>query len=270
MKTPKSLYSRLALTTSVTLVVGYFVVYAAWTSISDVTCWQTLTATLINNILGNLTDLDTRISNFTFSAGNVGIGASPAEKLHVSGNLYMWNGTADTIVKLGGSDYEWQVKRDYTDNGKFKIKYLQGGLDALTIGRDGKVWIGTSTPSDTLTVNGGVTANTFTSPVAWSAIPAAAGWTTSNAACRRIGSFLQIKKYIYYTSGVVTPIWATVVWTLPAECRPSVSLYIPSVCWTNTHVASACLAFIDIDGKIYLDASSSLDYFSFAGTHPVD
>lgn len=32
-----SLYSRLALLTSVTLVVGYFVVYAAWTSIPDVT-----------------------------------------------------------------------------------------------------------------------------------------------------------------------------------------------------------------------------------------
>gem|GEM_PF-2079143 len=35
MKTPNSLYSRLALITSITLVVGYFVVYA-WTTINPV------------------------------------------------------------------------------------------------------------------------------------------------------------------------------------------------------------------------------------------
>ncbi len=38
-----------------------------------------LTTTLINNILGNLTDLNDRVSNFGFSSGNVGIGtASPS------------------------------------------------------------------------------------------------------------------------------------------------------------------------------------------------
>lgn len=77
MKSPKNttLYSRLALITSVTLVVGYFVVYA-WYSIPDVNTGDILTKDLVNHILSNVTDLNTRVSNFSFSAGNVGIGAT--------------------------------------------------------------------------------------------------------------------------------------------------------------------------------------------------
>lgn len=80
-----SLYSRLALITSITLVVGYFVVYAAWTTINPVNTGDTLTKDLINNILSNANDLNDRVSNFGFSAGNVGIGtASPTHKLEVT------------------------------------------------------------------------------------------------------------------------------------------------------------------------------------------
>lgn len=87
MKTPNTLYSRLVLITSVTLVVGYFVAYA-WTTIDPVNNGDTLTSTLINNMIGNLTDLDTRVSNFTFSSGKVGIGtATPQATLDVNGSI---------------------------------------------------------------------------------------------------------------------------------------------------------------------------------------
>jgi len=59
MKTPNSLYSRLALVTSVTLVVGYFVVYAAWTNLnlSDVDAGDTITATLMQSIVNKINDV---------------------------------------------------------------------------------------------------------------------------------------------------------------------------------------------------------------------
>ncbi len=54
-----SLYSRLALITSVTLVVGYFVVYAAWSSLSlsDVDAGDAITATLMQNIVNKINDV---------------------------------------------------------------------------------------------------------------------------------------------------------------------------------------------------------------------
>ncbi len=119
MKTPKSLYSRLALITSVTLVVGYFVVYA-WTTLdpADAGPTKTLTATLMQGIVNNINDLNTRVSNFSFSSGNVGIGTvSPGQKLSVSGTIESTsggfkfpNGSTQTIAfdfaqcrKLSGS-----------------------------------------------------------------------------------------------------------------------------------------------------------------------
>jgi len=82
MRTPKSLYSRLALATSVTLVVGYFVVYA-WYVIPDVNTGDTLSKDLINHMLSNITELKTSIdskissqwntsgSDINYTAGNV-------------------------------------------------------------------------------------------------------------------------------------------------------------------------------------------------------
>lgn len=85
MNHTKNLYSRLALITSVTLVVGYFVVYA-WTTLdpADAGPTKTLTATLMQGIVNNINDLNTRVSNFTFNTGNVGIGINPVSKLQVS------------------------------------------------------------------------------------------------------------------------------------------------------------------------------------------
>lgn len=127
MKLPQSLYSRLSLMTSATLVVGYLIVHAAttyYTDLPNVNSGGGLTATSWNNLV-----------NYANKA----------------------------------------VKQD---------------TEILTV-TGGKVGIGNANPSDTLTVNGGVVATNFTSPTGWTPIPAAIGWT-SDASCRKIGSFLQI------------------------------------------------------------------------------
>jgi hypothetical protein len=63
LPTMKNLYSRLALITSLTLITGYFIVSAAWTSMTNVTAGDSVSATLWNNLIGNVNDLNTRIGN---------------------------------------------------------------------------------------------------------------------------------------------------------------------------------------------------------------
>lgn len=90
--------------------------------------------------------------NFIFD-GNLNIGALlNYEKLNVQGNIYLHNLTDNTSLRLGGTDYEWDLIRDHGDSGKFKIHYLQGNLDALTIVRDGNIGIGTTSPEAKLNI----------------------------------------------------------------------------------------------------------------------
>lgn len=73
MKTPKSLYSRLALVTSVTLVVGYFVVYAAWTNLilSDADGGKILSSTLLKWIMTSVNDIWTRTDGIVSNGTNI-------------------------------------------------------------------------------------------------------------------------------------------------------------------------------------------------------
>jgi len=109
-----NLYSRLALITSVTLVVGYFVVYAVYQNIDtvEVEPGATVTSGLMTKIKDNFDDLSGKISNFSFSTGNVGIWVSPNAKLQVNWNTYTnqvcnqtgWN-CLDFSKKMPGSVY---------------------------------------------------------------------------------------------------------------------------------------------------------------------
>jgi hypothetical protein len=78
MKLPQNLYSRLTLITSVTLVVGYFIVYAATTYYTDlptVNSGSGLTATSWNDLVkyaNKAVKQDTEV--LTVTGGKVGIG----------------------------------------------------------------------------------------------------------------------------------------------------------------------------------------------------
>lgn len=72
--------------TTVVTTVGY----AAWTSLdrNSAATGQTLTSTLMQAVIDDVNDANSRLSNFSFSSGNVGIGtASPGVKLEVNGAI---------------------------------------------------------------------------------------------------------------------------------------------------------------------------------------
>lgn len=69
-------------------VVALSVGYGAYSSISssEYAAGQPLSSSLFGKVVGNLEDLNAKISNLSFSGGNVGIGtANPTNKLDVNG-----------------------------------------------------------------------------------------------------------------------------------------------------------------------------------------
>ncbi|MCK9272388.1 hypothetical protein M0P65_02465 [Candidatus Gracilibacteria bacterium] len=50
-----------------------------------------LTSTSWNRIVDGILDLDSRLNNFTFNSGNVGIGVTPTSKLQVNGDIKSTN-----------------------------------------------------------------------------------------------------------------------------------------------------------------------------------
>ncbi|MCK9272809.1 tail fiber domain-containing protein [Candidatus Gracilibacteria bacterium] len=86
---PKNLYSRLTLITLVTVMTGYAIIYA-YTTINSTEYAPSapLTSTLMGKIVGNLDELNTKISNFGFNGGNIGIGiATPLRQFSLKSSV---------------------------------------------------------------------------------------------------------------------------------------------------------------------------------------
>lgn len=64
MKLSQNLYPRLTLIVCVTLITGYVLVYA-WTTLdpNDAGSGKPLTSTLMQGVINNVNDLNTRVSN---------------------------------------------------------------------------------------------------------------------------------------------------------------------------------------------------------------
>lgn len=86
MKLPRNLYSRLTLITCVTLITGYALVYA-WTTLNPVDAGpgKPLTSTLMQAVMNNINELNTRTSNLSSNGENIGIGTSnPTSSVHIN------------------------------------------------------------------------------------------------------------------------------------------------------------------------------------------
>jgi hypothetical protein len=151
LKTP--VLSALAFVfTVVTVSVGY----AAWTALdrNAAATGQTVTSSLMQAVIDDVNDLNSRLSNFSFSGGNVGIGtANPGAKLDIA--------AANPIVYLTSTGNDNARLKLYQGYNSYltatNAMYLGvGGTDAnaATILSNGNVGIGVATPSAKLEVNG--------------------------------------------------------------------------------------------------------------------
>ena len=91
------------------------------------------------------------------SAGNVGIGTTtPAEKLHVEGNVYMGAPTGSSRTVYTGGDANLHLQ---TNTGDVKILSGFGANNLMTLKAAGNVGIGTTSPETTLSVVGATSTN---------------------------------------------------------------------------------------------------------------
>ncbi|MDP2104056.1 MAG: hypothetical protein Q8K26_03990 [Candidatus Gracilibacteria bacterium] len=181
-----NLYSRLALITSVTLVVGYFVVYAAYQTFmsSEYQSGAALSSTFLGKIVSNLDEINGRVttlegaivgasvwskvgSDINYTAGNVGIGtAAPTNKLSIkvaaTGDdaLNIYNSVGAEITELGllGDDSGYLSMID--GNGGNSSIMLRADAGSSYI-NSGNVGIGTVSPSARLDVVGDTKSSRF-------------------------------------------------------------------------------------------------------------
>ena len=155
MKTSHTLYSRLALITSITLVMGYAFVYAAY-NLSTESANTPLTSTKWNSVINAVNGIDSQVNSLSgavaslqaaggslwsavtgginYTAGTVGIGST--------------TGTNAELQIQSGTKPHWGI---YQHEASEELRFWNGSNN-VTFSKNGNVGIGTSLPSGKLTL----------------------------------------------------------------------------------------------------------------------
>lgn len=136
----KSFYSALVFFgTLIILSIGYGALTGGLSTADKVASGSGLTATSWNRIVDGVLDLDTRVSNFSFAGGNVGIGVSgsPTAKLDVNGHV----NSAPVLAKYTVTNYQsadtdvnWQSEILNTDPSYIQKNASGTGINILVSG----------------------------------------------------------------------------------------------------------------------------------------
>lgn len=96
----KSIYSGITFFMTVLILsIGYATLSGGLSTADKVGSGSGLTATSWNRIIDGVLDLDTRLSNLSFSGGNVGIGTTTPTII----NGTDWSSSTSKILKISGS-----------------------------------------------------------------------------------------------------------------------------------------------------------------------
>jgi hypothetical protein len=212
---------------------------------------------------------------FNLSTGNVGIGTvSPNGKLQVFTETDTTNEGSAPFVLGSNNSGKLALYAGVNTAGNYSylgsVKWATSYQNLVLEPNGGNVGIGTASPTALLEVNGNAKASGFVSSTGWTTIPNVGSWTSS-LVCRVVGSFLQIKGYVFNSSAVAP--WGASGLTLPAACRPTVDIYYPPIsAWSGGGDAVAAFTYFHSSGQIDIYANSSTPrvYYSFAGTFPAD
>jgi len=102
---------------------------------------------------------NTSYANLVVPGGNVGIGtSSPADKLHVEGNITLSDPSPEITLQTGATHYNWQLAAQENVNAAFEISVGSQDADAsndtwspkMVVLQSGNVGIGTNNPTTLL------------------------------------------------------------------------------------------------------------------------
>jgi len=201
---------------------------------------------------------DQAFTGDNFFSGRIGIGTTtPSQKLHVvagSGTEVRVENTGSGTAALGlvNADREYAVRM--TGAEKFVVRDITAGDDRLTITTNGNVGIGTTSPTDNLQVNGGVTATTFTGDGAGLTGVSASEITSGTLADAQLGANVALlnRNNQTFTGDNIFAGKIGIGTTTPSQKLHVVSGTSPEVRVENTGSGTAALGLANADREYSL------------------